>query len=158
MDCERTTPEGLDPELRRLVDLLNLIDGVETASSCAGHGTGNPTAEVEFYVDDMMTLRQVLQALPFVGVRGRILNDPVLESIHVIAALNGDQVSFRLLISAAPPMAKVDLLRQVEGAIAVILGEQARHYPCSRPGKSDNTDTQPACPGSSHSRSASGSS
>lgn len=157
MDCEPLAPE-VDPELRRLVDLLNLIDGVETASSCAGHGSWNPTSEIEFSVDDMTTLRRVLEALPFLGARGTILSDPVLESIHVVAALNGDRVKFRLLISAAPPAAKRDLVRQVEGAIAGILAGRARHYPCSRPGKSDSTDRQPACPESSHSRNASGSS
>lgn len=158
MAIEPTVPEGLDPELRRLVDLLNLIDGVQTASSCAGHGTGNPTAEIEFSVEDMTSLRRVLQALPFIGARGRILNGPVLESIHVVASLKEGQVSFTLLISAAPPAAKLELVRQVEGVIAGILAERARHCPCSRPGRSDNTDRRPAYPESSHSRNASGSS
>lgn len=158
MASEWIQPDELDPELRRLVDLLNLIEGVETSSSCIGHGITSPTAEIDFAVDDLETLRRVLQALPFLGARGRIVNDPVLESIQVVAGLKDGQMSFRLLISAAPPAAKLDLVREVECAIAGILGEQARHCPCSRPGRSDNTDRRPACPGLLHARNASGSS
>lgn len=132
MACEPITPE-VDLELRRLVDLLNLIDGVETKTSCAGHEAANPTVEVGFAVEDLDALRRVLQAMPFLGGRGRLIHGPVVEAIHITAVLEGEQVLFRMLISAAPPAAKLDLVRQVERAMAEILGAPARRFPCSRP-------------------------
>lgn len=134
MAVDRIPPEGLDLELRRVVNLLNLIDGVGTHSSCWGHDTANQTAEIEFSVRDLETLRRLLSALPFLGVRGRLMEGPVLESIHVVATVKDDQVAFRLLISAMPPAARLALVREVEGAIAGVLAGPARRYPCSRPG------------------------
>lgn len=51
----------IEPEVKKVCELLNQIDGIETYSSCSGHGKIPPY--VDFYIHDMNKFNDLLDFL-----------------------------------------------------------------------------------------------
>lgn len=53
--------DEIEPEVKKICELLNQIDGIETYSSCSGHGIIPPY--VDFYIHDMNKFNDLLDFL-----------------------------------------------------------------------------------------------
>lgn len=53
--------DEIEPEVKKICELLNQIDGIETYSSCSGHGIIPPW--VDFYIKDVMLFYDLLEFL-----------------------------------------------------------------------------------------------
>ena len=83
----------IDFEIRDLCKLLNLIDGVETTSSCCGHGM--KPCMIWFKVEDIPTLNNLLHYCFNHERKWKIyadMADPVLDSDELRLVLTTDDV------------------------------------------------------------------
>lgn len=124
---------SIDVEVRRLVQLMNAFPGIQTYSSCAGHQQ-TPQTEVGFRAGHQGDLCRLIGALPFLGARAALLDQPILESIYVTAELEDGCVGYKLRITGAPRYHQRELLMQVEDSLVKSLEAQGTHPVCSECG------------------------
>jgi hypothetical protein len=111
--------EIIDPEIRRLVALLNRFPGISTTNSCAGHGPGEP-CYVSFRADSQEDVRRLVRVLPVWGCRaGFRENRAWSQHVGVFVAQDPDQ--YVLQIEGCPLFIQRELLGEVERALAVNL-------------------------------------
>jgi hypothetical protein len=113
--CTDIDYSGIDVEVRRLVALLNLLRGIRTTSSCAGHRPGDE-CQVAFRAAGLDALAQVLASLPFTGERVLWVDGhPMMQAVWITAQ---QDLTFRLHLSGSPIYARRDLVASVESSLA----------------------------------------
>lgn len=70
----------IEPEVREVIDLLNKIPGIETYSSCSGHGIKPPW--VEFFIRDMNSFGDLLEFLRNNGQSSKTYKHQEIDSKH----------------------------------------------------------------------------
>jgi hypothetical protein len=123
--------DAVDVEIRHLVGLLNRLPGISTTSSCAGHDVHVPQTVVSFRAESQCALCGLIQALPFLGSRGRFLDQPILESIYVtVEHEHNRRISYQLRVTGAPFYMQRQLVGEVEQAIISSLEVPGIHPSC----------------------------
>ena len=122
--------QDIDVEIRRLVSIINGFPGLRTIHSCAGHDH-TPQTEVGFLADSQACLCRLVAALPFIGSRGRFLDRPLLESIHVTSELEKGCLIYVLRITGSPHYHQREILISVEDSLHLALGQTGTVPYCS---------------------------
>lgn len=70
----------IEPEVKEVCELLNQIPGIETYSSCSGHGIKPPW--VEFFIRDMNSFGDLLEFLRSNGQTSKTYKHQEIDSKH----------------------------------------------------------------------------
>ncbi len=114
-----TPYESIDPEVRRLVRLINERPGLHTEWSCAGHALGEE-AYVSFTADSQDAVAALLGAMPFVGWNaGFAENRPIAKVIWMtLGRADEGRLRYDLRLGGYPEFARKELICEVEHALA----------------------------------------
>lgn len=128
----QTVPyEEIDPEIRRLVRLMNELPGIHTLFSCAGH-RGNEETYVSFIAEQQADLGALLRTLPFTGAQTALIaNHLEYKTLTVTAGLDLDGLLvYHLGIGGRPRYIQRQLLAEVEERLAAATTPSATPPSC----------------------------
>ena len=88
VECDFFMWNEIEPEVKEICELLNQIPGIETYSSCSGHGIKPPW--VEFFIKDMNSFGNLLEFLRNNGQASKTYKHQEIDTKHrFIAGVEG---------------------------------------------------------------------